>query len=95
MIDLGIFIGGISLLFFYRYSFGYGKAQHEKLWAIMTCTILNMVLLAEVRKLFERNSSEQILNPSTLLFSFVPFVTMLKKIPLLFAVFPYFLDLSY
>lgn len=50
MIDVGILIAGIGVLFFYRYAFGYGKAQHEKLKAIMACTIMNMLLMAEVRQ---------------------------------------------
>jgi hypothetical protein len=49
MIDALILLVGVAQFLFYRYSFGYGKAQHEKLSAIMACTIINMLLMAEVR----------------------------------------------
>lgn len=46
--DVSILLAGVTLFFFYRYAFGYGKAQHEKLWAVMTVIMGNFFLLAEV-----------------------------------------------
>ena len=51
--DVLILLAGLGVFLLYRYAFGYGKAQHEKLGAIMTCTIINMLLMAEVWIEFE------------------------------------------
>jgi len=56
--DLLILLGGVGSFFFYRYAFGYGRAQHEKLAAIMFSFLFNMVLMIEVSFSLGNNCTE-------------------------------------
>jgi hypothetical protein len=44
-----IFYAGVAVFLFRAWAFGFGKANREKLWAIMTYSILSMLLVTEVR----------------------------------------------
>ena len=44
-----IFYAGAALFGLRAWAFGFGKAQRERLWAIMLYSIAGLVLLAEVR----------------------------------------------
>ncbi|KAI3438865.1 hypothetical protein D9Q98_001282 [Chlorella vulgaris] len=42
-----IFYAGVAVFLFRAWAFGFGKANREKLWAIMTYSILSMLLVTE------------------------------------------------
>lgn len=51
-----IFYAGVAVFLFRAWAFGFGKANREKLWAIMTYSILSMLLVTEVRLALQPNA---------------------------------------